>query len=266
MNINNLVLILVCYIFLSSCSTPKIAYFQDADLVNEESISHVLDIRVQPGDKISIIINSKDPLLSELFNLPIITNRVGENYTSTFKYPQGISVYTINKSGDIDFPVIGKIHIENMSREEIAECIKQKLTERNLVKDAVVTVEFSNLTFSVLGEVKNPGQFRIEKDKITVLDAISMAGDLTIHGKRECVKVQREESCGKRKTYQIDLSSSKSLYASPAFYLQQNDIVYIEPNSYKAKDSTVNNKALRWSSILISLCSVLTAITVAIVK
>ena len=152
-----------------------------------------------------------------------------------------------------------------MTREEIALCIKEELISKNLVKDPVVTVEFMNLTVSVLGEVANPGRFNIDKDRLTLLDALSMAGDLTVYGKRENVLVQREEN-GKKTLHQVNLNSGYDLYASPVYYLQQNDIVYVEPNSMKARQATVNGNNVRSASFWMSLASLLTTITVLIVK
>ena len=198
-----------------------------------------------------------------LFNLPIISRQIGT--TSGTSNSQGISGYTINKDGDIDFPVLGHIHVAGMTRAEIASYIKEELVSKNLVKDPVVTVEFMNLTVSVLGEVANPGRFNIDKDKLTLLDALSMAGDLTVYGKRENVLVQREEN-GKQTLYQVNLNSGYDLYASPVYYLQQNDIVYVEPNSMKARQATVNGNNVRSASFWMSLASLLTTITVLIVK
>ena len=117
--------------------------------------------------------------------------------------------------------MLGHIHVAGMTRGEIAAYIKGELVSKNLVKDPVVTVEFMNLTVSVLGEVANPGRFNIDKDRLTLLDALSMAGDLTVYGKRENVLVQREEN-GKKTLYRVNLNSGYDLYASPVYYLQQN--------------------------------------------
>ena len=152
-----------------------------------------------------------------------------------------------------------------MNREEIVCHITSQLISKDLIKEPVVTVEFMNLTVSILGEVRTPGRYVIDKDKLTLLEALSLAGDLTIYGKREKILVQREEE-GKQKLYQVNLNSGNELYASPAYYLQQNDVVYVEPNKYRVKDAGVNNKALRWSSIWIAIVSILSAVTIAIVK
>lgn len=263
MKIRYTLFLLTVAFLLGSCAAPRVAYFTDMKQGAAEQVLNPLEIRVRPEDKISILVNSKDPLLMDLFNLPIISRQIGSS--SGTSNSQGVSGYTINRDGDIDFPVLGKIHVEGMTREEIAAHIKDKLMTQNLVKDPVVTVEFMNLTVSVLGEVARPGRFNIDKDRLTLLDALSMAGDLTVYGKRENVLVQREEN-GKKVLYKVNLNSGYDLYASPVYYLQQNDIVYVEPNSMKARQATVNGNNVRSASFWMSLASLLTTITVLIVK
>ena len=150
-------------------------------------------------------------------------------------------------------------------REEIASLIKHELVSKNLVKDPVVTVEFLNLYISVMGEVNNPGRFSIDRDRLTVLDALSMAGDLTIYGNRSKVMVLRQEGDVQR-VYGINLTSGEHVYTSPAYYLQQNDVVYVEPNNMKARQSTVNGNNVRSTSFWISLASLLTSMGVLIFK
>ena len=154
MKIRYILSLLTVAFLLGSCATPKVAYFTDLKRGTAEQVLNPLEIRVRPEDKISILVNSKDPLLMNLFNLPIISRQIGT--TSGTSNNQGISGYTINKDGDIDFPVLGHIHVAGMTREEIASYIKEELVSKNLVKDPVVTVEFMNLTVSVLGEVATP--------------------------------------------------------------------------------------------------------------
>lgn len=264
MKIRYILFLLTVAFLLGSCATPKVAYFTDIKPGTTEQVLNPLEIRIRPGDKISILVNSKDPLLMNLFNLPIISRQIGST-SGTSSSSQGISGYTVNKDGDIDFPVLGHIHVAGMTREEIAAYIKEELVSKNLVKDPVVTVEFMNLTVSVLGEVANPGRFDIDKDRLTLLDVLSMAGDLTIYGKRENVLVQREEN-GKKVLYRVNLNSGYDLYTSPVYYMQQNDIVYVEPNSMRARQATVNGNNVRSASFWMSLVSLLTTITVLIVK
>lgn len=253
---------------LSSCGSSKqVVYFQDLKLGETEfKLPEIKTITVRPEDKISIIVNSRDPQLTDLFNLPYVSRQLGQSLRTngiTVSNNQGVSAYTIDTNGEIDFPVLGKMYVAGMKREEIAEYIKNELIKENLVKDPVVTVEFANLCISVLGEVNNPGRVSIDRDRLTVLDALSMAGDLTIYGNRYKVMVLRQEGDVQR-VYGIDLTSGEHVYTSPAYYLQQNDIVYVEPNAVKARQSTVNGNNVRSTSFWISLASLLTSIGILI--
>lgn len=254
-----------------SCSAPShVSYFQDLRPgESEQKVIAATEIKVRPGDKLSIIVNSRDPQLTQLFNLPYVAQQIGQgsaavNPTSTGT-SQGVSGYTVDEKGMIDFPVLGKIEIAGKNREEIAVFIKGELLAKNLVKDPVVTVEYMNLCISVLGEVAKPGRYSIDRDKVTVLDAISMAGDLTIYGKREKVLVLREEK-GVQHVYGINLCSAEHLYTSPVYYLRQNDVVYVEPNNVRARQATVNGNNVRSTSFWISLASLLTTVAVLVFK
>ena len=256
-------LALLLSVLLFSCSTPKnISYMKGVpDGVSFDEAEQV--IKVQTGDKISIVAKSKDPQLSELFNLPVTSYRIGS--ISSSSYSQQISCYSVTSDGCIDFPVLGKVKVAGMTREQIAETIKQKLISDNLVKDPVITVEFENLHFSVMGEVNNPGQYSIDRDKITLLDALSKAGDLTIYGRRDNVLVMRQQN-GKKYTYRVDLTNANSVMNSPVAYLQQNDIVYVDPNDVRKRQSTVNGNNVLSTSFWVSVASLLTSIAVLIVK
>ena len=255
-------------LLLSSCGSSKqVVYFQDMQPGESEIVlPEAQAITVRPEDKISIIVNSRDPQLTDLFNLPILSRQLGQSLRgsgTSSGSSQGVSAYTVDASGEIDFPVLGKIYVAGMKREEIAAYIKDALIRENLVKDPVVTVEFANLCVSVLGEVNNPGRFSIDRDRLTILDALSMAGDLTIYGNRFKVMVLRQEGDVQR-VYGIDLTSGNHVYTSPAYYLQQNDVVYVEPNNVKARQSTVNGNNVRSTSFWISLASLLTSIAILI--
>jgi len=253
---------------LWSCSTPKeISYFQDLESVEGQRIGGAKGITVRPKDKISIIVNCKSPELTALFNLPYVTQRLGENSRSTISsgYSQGyISGYTVDDRGCVDFPVLGEVHVAGMTREEIASEIKRELREQGQATDAVVTVDFMNLYYQVLGEVARPGRYAIDKDALTILDAIGAAGDLTIYGRRDRVKVLRDEG-GRMRTYEVDLCSASDLIASPVYYVRQNDVIYVDPNDVRARQSTVNGNNVRSTSFWISLTSLAASVTNTIV-
>ena len=181
----------ILLLFLGACSTSKeVAYFQDLRPGESElALTAPVEIKIQPKDKLSILVNSQDLRLTNLFNLPIVSPQIGMEGSSGSN--RGVSGYTVDSKGNIDFPVLGEIHIAGMTREEVATYIKKELQSHDLIKDPVVTVEYMNLSIAVMGEVNNPGRFSIDKDNLTILDALSQAGDLTIYGKREKVLVLR---------------------------------------------------------------------------
>lgn len=247
----------------ASCTSPKnIAYMQNAVYGQEELVVNLNEIRVQPQDKVSIVVSCKEPELARLFNLVQATNRVGQD--NTMQQSDGrVSVYTVDNNGDIDFPVLGKVHIAGLTRSEISDKIARDLINGKWVSDPVVSVEYANLHFSVLGEVKSPGTYSISNDKVTLLEAISKAGDLTPYGERE-ITVIREKG-GKRTKYLVDLKDN-SLFESPAYYLQQNDIIYVQPNKTVARQAADNPNNLKSISLWTSIASLLTTIAVLIVK
>lgn len=234
-----------------------VPYFQDADSVKGINISAVQEIILRPKDRISIVVNCKEPQLSTLFNLPYVTPRIVNVSSGMGVYGDDInsvSGYTVDGDGNIDFPTIGKLHVAGLTRNELATLIKDEIEARNQAKDPVVTVDFLNLSVTVMGEVANPGIYRISRDNVTLLEAIGGAGDITIEGKRENVLVLRMED-GKQKPYRVNMTSLQNVVQSPVFYLQQDDIVYVEPNKMKAKKSTVNGNEIRSASFWISLSS-----------
>lgn len=249
----------------SSCKAPKdVVYFQDLKPgVSEVQLAQMQSVTARPEDKLSIVVNSRDMQLTNLFNLATASKRVGSSSGSSSS--GDVSYYTVDSKGNIEFPVLGSLHVAGMKREEVADFIKRKLMDSNLVKDPVVTVEFANLGVSVMGEVASPGRYAIDRDHLTLLEALSQAGDLTIYGNRKNVLVMRQEGEVQR-VYRVDLTSGNEVYRSPVYYLHQNDVVYVEPNNMKARQSTVNGNTVRSTSFWISLASLLTSIVVLIVK
>lgn len=259
-------LLFALLLMLSSCDMSKrITYFQDIQDYQTPSSTEqpAPEIRLRPEDKISIIVNTKVPELTALFNLPY-TARVLGSQTEQFSSSQGTSGYIIKADGTIDFPVLGLVQAAGKTRDELAGYIKSELINRNLVNDPVVTVEFVNLKFSVMGEVRTPGSYPITRDHITLLDALSMAGDLTIDGKRDNVLVLRPNASGKLTAYTVDMLSFNDVQHSPAYYIHQNDYIYVEPNKKRANQSTVNANTVQSASFWISVISLLASLATTI--
>ncbi len=257
-------LIAAAVLLLGSCGAPKnIAYFQNRIVDQPEKIDKHGGIVIQPKDMLSIVVSSKNPELVVMFNLPVVSYQAGSEIV-TSSANQRIMGYVVDNDGYIDFPILGRLKVSGLTRWELSEMIKGRLVSEGYLADAVVVVEFMNFKVSVIGEVNSPGTYSIEGDKVTVLQAISLARDLTIFGERENVTVIRERD-GERVMYQINLCDV-SMFNSPAYYLQQNDIVYVEPSEVKARQSTTDDKALRMTSIMVSSGSLLVSIATLVIS
>ena len=266
--------VLLAGLMAVSCATPKdITYFQDIQTDTVTELANRKAIVLKPDDRLTIIVSSKDAALADLFNLTYSVNRsstsISTNGTGTtsrsYSSNDNLATYTVSPEGNIDFPVLGKIHVEGMTRSELAGFIKGELIGRDLVKDPVVTVEFVNTGFSVMGEVKTPGRYDMNRDHINVLQALSLAGDLTINGERKNVLLLREEN-GEIKSYRLNLTDLNQMASSPAFYLQQDDVIYVEPDGMKKRSTTVNGNNVLNASFWMSVASFATTIAVLIFK
>lgn len=246
------------FLMLVSCKSRKdVVYLQDVVPLKQQEIEQRFEVYIHEDDLLAIMVNSKDPELALPFNMPMVSYQMGYNNN----YQQKVLGYLVDVNGDIDFPILGKLHVAGLTRLELRELIKNKLIEGDLIKDPVVTVQFLNYKVSVMGEVARPGSFNIQGDRITLLEALSMAGDLTIYGRRDRVAVIREKD-GQRTILFHDLRSA-DVFTSPCYYLQQNDIVYVEPNRAKSEQSGINqNNSV---SVWLSAVSVLAAVASLIV-
>ncbi len=266
-------LLAIGIIAVASCATPRdIAYFQDINGETSIKADKAEPIRLKPMDQISIIVNSRDPQVTAMFNLPYYSNRIGQTQSMSdamtsggASSSQGMSGYTVDSQGYIDFPVRGLIQVGGLTREEVTEKIKEELLDSRQIKDPVVTVEFMNLGFAVLGEVTRPGRYKIDRDRFTVLDALALAGDLTINGRRSDVMLIRHDG-NKDHAYYLNLLDSKELYASPAFYVEQGDVIYVTPSDKRMRESTVNGNNVRSASFWFSLASLLTSTAVLVLR
>lgn len=246
---------------MSSCTSYKnVPYMQDIETVNNYGKEIPLyDAKIMPKDLLSITVNTTDPQAAAPFNLTMQTNlnvALAQNAYTTAQ--PTLQQYLVNNKGEIDFPVIGRIKVGGLTKNQAEDLIREKL-QPYLKEAPIVTVRMSNYKISVLGEVARPGSFTVSNEKVNVLEALAMAGDMTVYGVRTNVKLIREDADGKREIIPLDLTKS-DLVLSPYFYLKQNDILYVTPNETKAKSSDIGTTTTTWisaTSILISLASLI---------
>ena len=246
----------VLLLTLFSCSPStykKINYLQDARVNQSMDMKENQGIIIQPQDQLSIIVTSRDPRMATAFNLSVSTFYTGSELAATGA-SQRITGYVVSNEGDINFPSLGTLHVAGLNRWELQNLIRDRLAGEGLLKDAVVTVEFLNFKISVLGEVASPGTYNVTGDKITILQALALARDLTIYGQRDNVQVIREQN-GQRQIYVLNLTSS-AIFDSPAYYLQQNDVVYVTPSKVRAGQGEINENYFKSGSFWISLASI----------
>ena len=262
MKLKNGIFVIWSAIVLASCATPK-NYNYLQDLQNGQRITTPSDgfIRLQPTDMITVLVRSKNPEMANVFNKGLITN-VKAGLADQSLYTMG---YTVDPDGNIDFPLAGKIHVGGLTRHEAQEAIKSRLVDSELLKDANVTVEITNMTYTVMGEVNNPGNFKIDKDAITLFEALGRAGDINVWGKRDSVIIIRQQG-PQKKVYNISMNSAKDIFDSEAYYIQQNDVIYVKSNDTKARQSQMPGNEGRTLSFWLSLTSVLTALAVFLFK
>lgn len=248
---------------LASCAAQqRVHYVQDLNAGTSEKIASTYQIKLKPLDRITVVVNSQRPELAAPFNTSTSFNSLtgipidGMNITSTTT--GAMQIRTIDEHGMLEMPIIGSIYCTGKTRSELATEIANMIVEGGHLSDPTVNIQFADMKVSVLGEVARPGRYDIETDRISLLDAISLAGDLTVYGQRNDVLVIREEN-GKRTYTELDLTS-KDIFSSPCFYLQQNDVVYVRPNKYKAQTGEYNQNRSFYLSLVSTLVSVSTLV------
>lgn len=241
--------ILVC--LLTSCGSVKdIAYLQGEDLLNKTTVIDTVSLKIQKDDLLDINVSCPDQELLRPFL------RYSSEYNSAGGVNGGSSSgYLVELDGTINFPLLGQIKVAGLTRRQLIVLIQNRLEKEGYIKNPVVTVRFLNFRISILGEVKSPGTYNINSERITLFEALGMAGDLTIHGRRNRVAVVRETD-GVRTILYHDLRS-RDIFKSPHYYLKQNDMVYVEPNRVKAEASVQNQYTSigTWMSIISFLAS-----------
>ena len=222
-------------LLLGSCRTSKqIPYFQNADSISFAASRGLYDARIMPKDLLTITVHTTNPEVSQPFNLTV---------------SRSVS-YLVDNNGDINFPVVGKIHVVGLTKTECQDLIESKVAPYLAkTEKPVVTVTMASYRVTVIGEVGSPRVIPVSTEKMSIIEALASAGDLSIYGKRENVMLIREDATGQKSVHRINLTDA-NLINSPYYYLQQNDVLYIEPNSVKAKNSGIGSSTTIWFSFI----------------
>ncbi|HEY6915262.1 MAG TPA: polysaccharide biosynthesis/export family protein [Paludibacter sp.] len=270
----NFILSILLVFFFTGCNAYKaVVYVQNAGnaVSYADSIPSVIpDPTLKIGDLLIITVNSSTPESAMPFNLPLLPGSEGlKNYSnvssnmSISNGGSGLQNYLIDTHGDIIFPIIGKIHASGMTKTALADYLKNKIYPFYIKDEPIISIRYTNYKVSVLGEVGHPGVFDIQNEKINIFEAIALAGDLSLFGKRDNVLLIREKANGKRETLRIDLRDAR-LIDSPYFYLQQNDVLYVQPNEPKSRSgffSTAESLSLSVVGTLISLTTLIISLS-----
>ena len=250
-------------VFGSCESTKNVAYFKNADSISLASSKGLYEAKIMPKDELTITVVTTDPRAAVPFNLAVTaTLGTGGNLNSGSSTLQG---YLVDNNGDIQFPVVGKIHVAGLSKNECQDLIKEKISPYLAEKEnPIVTVRMASYRVTVTGEVAKPGVVYVPTEKMSIVEAMASAGDLTIYGKRENVMLIREDAKGEKHVHRLNLNDV-NIINSPYYYLQQNDIVYVEPNKVKAQNSAIGSSTTLWFSLVGTLMS-LASIIISVVR
>lgn len=260
LNKRNLWLLLLPFLLTACQSYKKVPYFQNVEVVNEaEQQEKLYDAKIMPKDLLTIVVSCTNPELAVPFNLTVASNAGIAVSTSSYVTTQPVlQPYLVDNEGNINFPVLGELKLGGLTKREAEQLIIDKL-KPYMKETPIVTVRMVNYKISVIGEVMRPGTFTISNEKVNLLEALAMAGDMTVYGLRDNVKLIREDANGKQQIVTLDLNKAETIL-SPYYWLQQNDIVYVTPNKAKARNSDVGNSTSLWfsaTSILVSIVSLL---------
>lgn len=236
------------FLILSACTSSKKAiYFNDINKAEFTSQLESLEPVIQSNDLLSISVTSLNPEASEVFN-SLNSNSVRP--TSATNNISNAAGYLVDTEGNIKFPYLGSVHAAGLSKKALQDVIRNEIVKRKLLKDPIVDIRYMNYKVSVLGEVARPAVLTVPNEKITLLEALGLAGDLTIYGSRDNILLIREED-GKKKLNRIDLTSNQ-IFTSPFYYLKSNDIIYVEPNKTKIANASATRQ---WLPVILSALS-----------
>lgn len=235
---------LLSLIALSSCASRKdMVYFQDEPIENGQINSASKQLIYKPDDILTINVSAADPIAAQPFNLAVVSEALD---VVSANGALRMQTYLVDYDGNIEFPVLGTLHLAGMTRIEATAMLKEKISE--YAKDPIINIRLVNFTVTIIGEVSRPGTFTIQDERITIPEALGLANDLTIFGKRKDILLIREVD-GVKKFAKIDLTSVNAVM-SPLYYLQQNDVIVVEPNKARIRSSTFNqNNAVIISAI-----------------
>jgi len=263
------VYLLLSILFLYSCAPAKdIAYFQKVDTKAHSTNNQLVptglyEARIKPKDLLSITVVSSEPDASRMYNL-IMPQVEGASAQNTLASMPTLQTYEVDNDGNIEFPILGKMKIAGLTRNELGLMLHKKLESAFTKESPIITIRFTNYSVNILGEVQKPGKFETNNDRLTIFEGLALAGDLTIYGRRDNVKVLREQADGTKEYITLDLSDKNIIY-SPAYYLEQNDVVYVEPNKSRAKSSNYG-AAETFGITSISVLLTLTSLVFTVIK
>lgn len=240
-------ILLTLTLLIGSCSgSKKVAYFQNIDSLNLAASRGLYDAKIMPKDQLTITVSTTDPQAATPFNLAV-AGAVGNN--GQLSSTSNLQGYLVDNEGNIDFPVVGKLHVVGLTKTQCQDLIKQKIAPYLAATERpIVTVRMSSYRITVIGEVNSPGVIPVATEKMSVVEALAQAGDLTLYGKRDNIMLIREDATGAKSSYRLNLNDA-NLINSPFYYLQQNDILYVEPNGVKAKGSGIGSSTTIWFSV-----------------
>lgn len=234
---------------IGSCSGSKqVAYFQNIDSISLAASRGLYEAKIMPKDELTITVITTNPQASAPFNLTV-SNTIGSS--GQLSNGQGsLQGYLVDNNGNINFPVLGTIHVggltKNQAEEKIRDGVKPYLAA---TENPIVTVRMSSYRVTVVGEVGSPRVIPVSTEKMSIIEALAQAGDLSIYGKRNNVLLIREDATGQKQAHRLNLNDA-NIFNSPYYYLQQNDIIYVEPNGVKAKNSGIGSSTTIWFSFI----------------
>jgi polysaccharide export outer membrane protein len=247
-------------LFLFSCASRKdIVYYQGIEGIAAAEKSDSYEIKIQPDDLLMIIVSAEDPEIALPFNLASVSTQ-NPGKLDAASGQQTMQLYLVDANGTIDFPIIGKLKISGMTRSEVLQMLQQKIGV--YVKNPIINLRVMNFKVSVQGEVNVPGTFPVASDRITLIEALTMAKDLTIYGKRDNILIIREID-GVKSYNRVDITKAEFIN-SPFYYLAQNDVVYVEPNKTKINGAAIGPNTgviISISSLLITLITLIITTT-----